>query len=433
MKASKKTVIRHCGACTIQYLVPLIFKKVFVMRKAMMHVFAGVIFLLTACSSEAQQSTGNEPVETKKPNADYKSAFAGQTRIQSVKTSTAFDHRVVTNGLKAPWGIAALPDGRFLVTEREGKLRIVSAAGLVSEPILGIPAVNSAGQGGLLGVCLDNAFKTKRMVYFAFSEPLPEGNVTAVAKGKLSSDEKSLEEVTVIYRATPGYKGTLHYGGRVLMTKDGNLLISTGERSDLETRPQAQDLNSGLGKIILITTEGKPVAGNPFLGKAGARPELYSYGHRNPQGIAIHPATGDLWETEFGPRGGDELNLVKPGNNYGWPVITYGIEYSGKKIGDVIQQKEGMEQPVYYWDPVISPSGITFYDGSAIAEWKNNLFISCLSSMHICRLVIENNKVVGEERLLTSENQRFRDITQGTDGALYTVTDQGKLYRIGKK
>lgn len=403
------------------------------MRKVLTQVLACTFFLLNACSSEAQQSAETGSVETKKPNSDYKPAFTGQTRIKAVKTNSSFEHQVISSNLKAPWGIAALPDGRFLVTEREGKLRIVTASGAVSEPLLGIPAVNSAGQGGLLGICTDIAFKTNRMVYFAFSEPLPEGNVTSVAKGKLSADEKSLEGVTVIYRATPGYKGTLHYGGRVLMTKDGNLFVSTGERSDLETRPQAQDLNSGLGKVIRITTDGKPVAGNPFTGKAGARPELYSYGHRNVQGIAIHPATGDLWETEFGPRGGDELNLVKPGNNYGWPEITYGIEYSGKKIGEVIQQKEGMEQPVYYWDPVISPSGITFYDGSAIPEWKNNLFISCLSSMHICRLVIENNKVVGEERLLTSENQRFRDITQGTDGALYTVTDQGKLYRIGKK
>lgn len=403
------------------------------MKRITLYFIPSLILIIATCSCQAQQPSGNEPVETKKPNADYKPAFAGQTRIQSVKTTTPIQHNVITTNLKAPWGIAALPDGRFLVTEREGKLRIVTAAGQVSEPILGIPAVNSAGQGGLLGICLDNAFKTNRMVYFAFSEPLPEGNLTAVAKGKLSADEKSLEGVTVIYRATPGYKGTLHYGGRVLMTKDGNLFVSTGERSDLETRPQAQDLNSGLGKVIRITTDGKPVAGNPFAGKPGARPELYSYGHRNVQGIAVHPATGELWETEFGPRGGDELNLVKPGNNYGWPVITYGIEYSGKKIGEVIQQKEGMEQPVYYWDPVISPSGITFYDGSAIAEWKNNLFISCLSSMHICRMVIENNKVVGEERLLTSENQRFRDITQGIDGALYTVTDQGKLYRISKK
>jgi glucose/arabinose dehydrogenase len=271
------------------------------------------------------------------------------------------------------------------------------------------------------------------MVYWVFSEPLPEGNLTAVAKGKLSADEKKIEGATVIYRATPAYKGTLHYGGRILIDPAGNLLISTGERSDLVTRPQAQSINSGLGKVIRITKEGKPVSGNPFEGQAGARPELYSYGHRNVQSLALHPVTGDLWEAEFGPRGGDELNLIKPGKNYGWPTITYGIEYSGQKVGEGIQQKEGLEQPVYYWDPVVSPSGMTFYNGDAIPEWKNNLFIGSLSGMHIVRLVIENNKVVGEERLLSGDYQRFRDVTQGKDGALYAVTDQGRLYRIAKK
>ena len=203
-------------------------------------------------------------------------------------------------------------------------------------------------------------------------------------------------------------------------------------RSDLETRPQAQDLNSSLGKIIRITTDGKPAPGNPFIGRSGAKPELYSYGHRNVQGLALNPATGDLWESEFGPRGGDEINLIQPGKNYGWPTITYGIEYAGPKVGEGIQQKSGMEQPVYYWDPVLSPSGITFYSGNAIPEWHNNLFVGGLNGNHIARLVIKNNKVVGEERLLVKEDQRFRDITQGKDGALYTVTDQGRLYRIGK-
>jgi glucose/arabinose dehydrogenase len=239
--------------------------------------------------------------------------------------------------------------------------------------------------------------------------------------------------VTVIYQAKPAYKGSLHFGGRVLIAKDGNLFLSTGERSDKVTRPQAQDLNSGLGKVIRITKDGKPAAGNPFAGTADARPEVYSYGHRNVQGLTLHPQTGDLWETEFGPRGGDEVNRVEAGKNYGWPTITYGIEYGGAKIGDAIQQKAGLEQPVYYWDPSISPSGITFYTGKQIAEWKNNLFVSSLSGMHVCRLVIENNKVTGEERLLVDESQRFRDITEGPDGALYAITDGGRLYRIGKK
>jgi glucose/arabinose dehydrogenase len=372
-------------------------------------------------------------VETKAANTDYKPAFEGQTRIAAVKSDFEYEGKVLDSTLARPWGIAALPDGRFLITEKEGTMRISGATGGLSAPIVGIPSVNSEGQGGLLGLCLDPSFAQNRMVYWVFSEPLADGTLTSVAKGKLSADEKNMEAVTVIYRATPAYKGTLHYGGRVLFSKEGHLFVTTGERSDLVTRPQSQDLNSGLGKVIRIDTEGKPVAGNPFEGQANARPELYSYGHRNVQGISFHPTTGDLWETEFGPRGGDELNRIEPGKNYGWPTITYGLEYSGKKIGDSIQQKTGLEQPVYYWDPVISPSGITFYSGDAMPEWKNNLFITCLSGMHICRIVIENNKVVGEERLLAEEEQRFRDITQGVDGALYAITDQGRLYRIAKK
>lgn len=374
-----------------------------------------------------------KPVETQPPNSDYKPAFAGQTRIAGVKTKAAYEGKVLSTGLKAPWGITAMPDGRFLITEKRGNMRIATASGQLSEPITGLPEVNFRGQGGLLGLTLDPAFAQNKMVYWVFSEPSNEGNVTAVAKGKLSADEKKIENVTVIYRATPAYKGTLHYGGRILFDKAGNLFVSTGERSDLQTRPQAQHLNSGLGKVVHITKDGKPAPGNPFANNTNARPEIYSYGHRNVQGLALHPATNELWENEFGPRGGDEVNLVKPGKNYGWPTITYGIEYAGPKVGAGITQQAGMEQPVYYWDPVVSPSGMTFYSGNAIPEWKNNLFIACLSGMHIARLVIQNNKVVGEERLLSGENQRFRDITQGRDGALYAVTDGGKLYRIGKK
>ena len=389
-------------------------------------------FILTSgtfCSNAQQPAT----VETRKPNTDYKPAFAGQTRINAVVSKTPFETKIITSSLSRPWGIAALPDGRFLITEIEGSMRIVTGSGSVGDPIMGVPKVYSAGQGGLLGICIDPAFSTNRMVYWAFSEPVGEGSLTSVAKGTLSADEKSLENAAVIYRAEPSYNGSLHFGGRVLVAKDGSLFLSTGERSDKVTRPQAQDLNSGLGKVIRITKDGKPAPGNPFIGKAGARPEIYSYGHRNVQGISLHPGTGELWEAEFGPRGGDEVNRILPGKNYGWPTITYGIEYGGGKVGAGIQQKEGLEQPVYYWDPVISPSGITFYTGNHIGEWKNNLFVAALSGMHICRLVIENNKVTGEERLLTKELQRFRDITEGADGALYAITDQGRLYRIGKK
>ncbi|MBK7856127.1 MAG: PQQ-dependent sugar dehydrogenase [Bacteroidetes bacterium] len=381
----------------------------------------------------AQPQPQTNPVEKESPNSNYKPAFAGQTRINSATTKTPYQTIIITKNLNRPWGITTLPDGRFLITEKEGVMRIVTKEGKLSKPITGILTVNDAGQGGLLGITIDPDFAVNRMVYWVFSERLINGNLTAVAKGKLSSDELSIQNATVIYRATPAYNGTLHYGGRIVFDKTGNLIISTGERSDKETRPQAQHLNSALGKLIRITTDGRPAPGNPFASNAQARPEIYSYGHRNVQGLAWHPVTGQLWENEFGPKGGDEINLITPGKNYGWPTITYGLEYSGKKIGDGTTQQQGMEQPVYYWDPALSPSGMVFYNGKDMPEWKNNLFVCGLSSSHVARLIITNNKVTGEERLLANEGQRFRDITQGKDEALYAITDEGWLYRIGKK
>lgn len=394
----------------------------------------------TSCATDTSKNDisysdadSTKPVETRSPNSNYKPAFPGQTRIAGVITHTPYEVKILTKDLHRPWGIAVLPDGRLLITEKEGNMRIATTTGQLSEPITGIPVVNPDGQGGLLGVTVDPQFEKNRMVYLAFSEKRPDGNLTAVAKGALSKDEKQIENATVIYRATPAYNGTLHYGGRIIFDASGNLIVSTGERSDLVTRPQAQQLNSALGKTLRITKDGQPAPGNPFLGRAGIRPEIYTYGHRNVQGLAFHPETGDLWETEFGPLGGDELNLLRPGKNYGWATITYGLEYSGEKVGGGITQKEGLEQPVYYWDPVLSPSGMTFYSGNKIPEWKNNLFIGGLSSNHIARLVIRNNKVVGEENLLAKEGQRFRAVMQGKDDALYAITDEGRLYRIAKK
>lgn len=401
--------------------------------------------VLGACQNPSNSMDGQQtgqsdslklaPVETSDPNTSYKPAFEGQTRVAGIKTQTPFTTSVVTDKLDAPWGIESLPDGRLLINENPGKMRIVDPiTGNISEPIAGVPEVDDRGQGGLLGLTIAPDYETSRMVYWVYSEKVDNGNHTAVAKGKLSADESRLENVQVIYRAGPTYDGRLHYGGRVIFDKEGNLFVTIGERSDRETRVLAQDLSTSFGKIIRITTDGKPVAGNPFEGQAGARPEIYSYGHRNPQGIAFHPETQALWSNEFGPRGGDELNLIKPGVNYGWPVITYGIEYRGDAIGEpVIQQKEGMEQPVYYWDPVLSPSGMIFYSGANIPEWKNSLFIGGLSSMHIARLVLDGDKVVGEERILEGEGQRFRDLTEGKDGAIYAVTDGGRLYKIDKQ
>lgn len=392
-------------------------------------------FLMMACQKkkEVVQTPEGSPVETLPPNATYKPAFVGQTRIRGVKTRTPLTITILSEDLKKPWGITPLPDGRFLITQKKGTLRIADASGKLSDDITGIPQVNDKGQGGLLDIAIDPQFEQNRMLYWTFSLKTDSGNLTAVAKGRLSNDDKTVEQATLIYQATPAYESDLHYGSRILFDPAGNLIFSTGERSDLETRPQAQFLNSSLGKTIRITVNGDPAPGNPFTADKKARPELYSYGHRNVQSLALHPVTGELWEAEFGPRGGDEVNRILPGKNYGWPIITYGIEYEGKPINKGKTQQQGMEQPVYYWDPVVSPSGMTFYIGSQIAEWKNNLFIGGLSSQHIVRLVIENNKVTGEERLLANEKQRFRDVAEGKDGALYAITDSGRLYRISGK
>ncbi len=386
-------------------------------------------FIIVSC--QQKESVKNlPPVEKEKPNSDYKPAFAGQTRVMGYKTQTEYKVDVISHNLGKPWGIAQLPDGNFLITEKSGYINLVSNDGKSVTKITGLPKVDSRGQGGLLDIVTDPDFEKNQTVYWSFSEPFEKGNLTSVGKGILSGNK--ITNPTVIFRATPAYDGKLHYGSRLAFDKEGNLFVSTGERSDLKTRPLAQDLTAYLGKIIKITKDGKPAPGNPFSDNEKAQPEIYSYGHRNPQGIAIHPETGELWETEMGPRGGDEINLIKAGKNYGWPTITYGIEYSGEKINNGLTKKEGLEQPVYYWDPVISPSGITFYTG-IIAEWKNNLFIACLSGEKINRIIIENNKVVGEERLLEDQNERFRDVFDGNDGNLYAITDSGKLYRISKK
>ncbi len=393
------------------------------------------ILLLVACSSTKSSNTPGalSPVETQPPySPQYKPAFVGQTRIAGAKTATSYTSKLVTRALVKPWSMAALPDGRFLVSQKEGMFRIVTPNGTVSNNISGAPVVDAAGQGGLMGVILDPDFTANRMIYFVFSEPVAGGNHAAVAKARLREDETAIENVAVIYRVTPTYKGHLHNGGKLAFTKDGNLFVATGERSDLATRPLAQDNSTSLGKILLITKTGQAVTDPLMLPKPNSRPEIYSNGHRNPLGIAIHPTTGELWEAEMGPKGGDEINIIRRGNNYGWPVITYGLEYSGATIGEGLTHKAGYEQPLYYWDPAISPGGITFYTSNNIPEWNNNLFVASLSGKHIIRLLLNGNMVVGEERLLESENQRFRDVCMGKDGKLYAITDAGRMYCLGK-
>lgn len=366
-------------------------------------------------------------------NTDYKPAFEGQTRIAAVTTTTPYKTDSLAGKLGKPWGVIAFPGNRLLVTDKSGFMQLLKEDGTVERKITGFPKVDAAKQGGLLDVALDPDFANNHIIYWTFSQPQKDStNLTAVAKGILNDNDTVITKPTVIFQATPALKSAYHFGSRLLFDKEGYLFVSAGERSILDGRKQSQWLNSGLGKVFRITKDGKPAPGNPFIGQKDAMPQIYSYGHRNPQSLDINPETGDLWEAEFGPRGGDELNLIKAGKNYGWPIITYGIEYDGRKIGDSIQQKEGMEQPVYYWDPVLSPGGMIFYTGDAIPEWKNNLFICGLSSTHIARLVIKNNKVVGEESLLADRKERLRDITQ-LNGMLYIVTDDGNLYRVSKK
>lgn len=373
------------------------------------------------------------PLETNPANTDYKPAFPGQTRIGAVETTTPYQVDQLATDLGRPWAIILLPDEKFLITEKTGHMQIRNTDGSLAKKITGLPKVDDRDQGGLLDVALDPDYTNNKVIYWSYSEPYKKGNLTAVARGKLNDASGKVENPTVIFRATPELNNsTLHYGSRLIFDKDGNLFVSAGERARLDGRAQAQLLNSGLGKVFKITKDGKPAPGNPFIDQKDAMPEIYSYGHRNPQSLDIHPVTGDLWEAEFGPRGGDEVNLVKPGKNYGWPTITYGLEYSGKKIGDSIQQKAGMEQPVYYWDPVQSPGGMSFYKGNAIPEWENNLFIGGLGSTRIARLVIKDNKVIGEEWLLTEKQERFRDIAYH-NGMLFAVTDSGSLYKISKK
>lgn len=399
-------------------------------------ILASALLALSGCGKDEDDSTtptNGSSVETNSPNTSYQPAFAGQTRVTALHTSTAIQSTILTSALVAPWGIVNLPDGRFLITEKAGQMRIVTASGSISTPITGFPAVNSSGQGGLLDVCIDPNFATNRMVYWTYVRTVSGGNAIAVAKGRLATSESAVESPTVIYSSTTPATATSNYGSRIMFDATGNLLVTFGDRTSNNVRVEAQSVSSTIGKVLRITTDGAAAPGNPTFSQAGAIPGLYTMGHRNPQGLAIHPVTGDIWESEHGPRGGDEINRLQPGANYGWPVISYGEEYSGQPVGAGIQQQNGLEQPVYYWDPVVSPSGIAFYTGNRVPEWQNNLFLCSLTQTHLIRLVIDNNRVTGEERLLAGENQRFRDIIQGGDNALYAITDGGRLYRIDRQ
>lgn len=335
----------------------------------------------------------------------------------------------VATGLEHPWGLEFLPDGRMLVTERPGRLRLVSRDGKLSAPLAGVPGVYAQGQGGLLDVALDPAFAKNQTIYLSFAEPEDGLAGTAVARAKLGAS--GLTDVRVIYRQQPKVRGGGHYGSRIVFRRDGTMFVTQGDR--MNYREQAQNLTSDLGKVVRINSDGSIPKDNPFLGRKDVRPEIWSYGHRNVQSAALHPDTGDLWTVEHGARGGDELNRPQAGKNYGWPVITYGIDYSGAKIGEGTA-KAGMEQPVYYWDPVIAPSGMIFYTGDAYPGWKGSAFIGSLQPGRLVRLQMQNGRVAREERYLDMD-QRIRDVAQGPDGLIYVITDEddGKILRLERK
>jgi len=357
------------------------------------------------------------------------SATAQDTqRVRTDKVEVIVE--TAARGLEHPWGLTFLPDGRMLVTERPGRLRIVSQDGTQSEPVRGLPPIAARRQGGLLDVALDPDFPQNRLVYFSYAEERGEGQAgTSVARARLSGDGRALEQLQVIFRQQPSYSGGNHFGSRLVFDRDGNLFITLGDRFDL--RDQAQNVTSHIGKVLHIRPGGGAAPGNPFLNREGARPEIWSIGHRNIQAAALHPTTGALWTVEHGARGGDEVNIPAKGKNYGWPVISYGVDYSGAKLGEGTA-KAGMEQPVYYWDPSIAPSGMAFYTGDKFPGWRGSVLVGALAGKLVSRLETNGNRVTGEEKMLQNLGERIRDVRQGPDGLVYLLTDspQGRILRV---
>ena len=379
------------------------------------------------------------PFETRPPErADDKPLFPQQTRAPYHKVAD-YTVTTITNKLHLPWCIAFLPDGRFLITEKEnpGALRIVDGNGTISAPITGLEMLTAPGKLGLLDVALDPHFASNQRIFFTFFERLQDGyGNTNVARGVLDETAGALHDVTVIFRASPAApvkNFSMKQGGRIAFAKDGSLFLPIGDRDQGTPWMVAQQTDNDLGKIIHITQDGLPAANNPYLHKPGVLPEIWAIGTRSQEGLAFDPKTGHLWEIEHGPRGGDELNLIKPGRNYGWPIITHGIDYPGVPIGEGITAKDGLEQPVYYWDPVIAPSGLAFYQGNLFPQWKSSVFIGGLRGRMLDRLELKNDKVVAEEPLLTELHSRVRDVRVGPDGAVYVLTESNRLLKLTPK
>ncbi|HRD77313.1 MAG TPA: PQQ-dependent sugar dehydrogenase, partial [Hyphomicrobiaceae bacterium] len=350
-------------------------------------------------------------------------ACAEQTRAPA-PTPSRITVTTFAKGLAHPWSIAFLPDQRLIVTERDGRMRIIARDGRVGDPFKGVPTVAATGQGGLLDVVLAPDFATTGTIFFSFSEPRDGGlNGTSVARASLVVDEGGrgeLRDLKVVFRQQPATRGGLHFGSRLAFAPDGTLFVTLGERYQ---RDEAQSLEKHWGKVVRINPDGSVPADNPFVGRTGVLPELWSLGHRNPQSAAMHPGTHELWTVEHGARGGDEVNIPRKGRNYGWPLITYGRDYSGARIG-AGTARDGLEQPIYYWDPSIAPSGMAFYTSDAAPHWRGNLFVGALAGQLLVRLVLDGEKVVGEERLLTDLGKRIRDVRAGPDGAVWVATDE---------
>jgi glucose/arabinose dehydrogenase len=375
-----------------------------------------------------------QPIDTREPEKkDDHPAFPGQTRVPYAPT-TPPKVTLLTDKLNNPWSIAFLPDGKFLITEKPGTMRTFNPKdNSLSEPLQGVPMVHYQGQVGLLDLALDPQFAANRRIFFTYSEPNGDKNGIVVATAKLAADDSAITGSTVIFRAAQVSGRGANQGGRIAIDRGGNLFVTIGDRSGSPPPDDAQKLDIMLGKIIHITPDGKPAPGNPFIGKAGALPEIWSYGHRSEEGLTINPETGELWETEHGPRGGDKLLQPQAGKNYGWPVYVHGIDYPGNAIGAGVTEAPGTEQPIYYWDPVIAPSGLAFYTGNQFPEWKNSIFVGALGGQMLDRLTLSGKKVISEEPLLMDQRTRIRDVRMGPEGAVYVLTDANSLMKLTPK
>ena len=408
-------------------------------------IFATVALATWGVAAQSPAQPGSRSVVPNPglvPNGpDQKPAFVEQTKAPRASTHIAVDVVAVAEGLVTPWSLTFLPDGRILVAEKglsarrlPGNLRIVGDDGTVSEPIAGLPIVDARGQGGLLDVTIDPDYAQNRLIYWSYAEPREGGaSNTTVARGKLvERPAPHVDDVQVIFRQARSMVSPLHFGSRLVWNRDGTLFVTLGDRAVIPGRIQAQNLDSLVGKIARIHAGGSIPNDNPFVDRAGVRGEIWSIGHRNIQAATLHPTTGELWIGEHGTRGGDEVNIVRKGRDYGWPTIAYGVEYEGGPITGGIQQHPGMEQPAYYWDPNIAPSGMLFYTGNLFPAWKGNLFIGGLAARALVRLVVNGEKIISEERLLIDQKERIRDVEQGPDGALYLATDspQGRILRV---